>query len=45
MSITIDSLVASVAVVSMNTFLVLSVILECSELMIGGIDRTMSLES
>lgn len=42
---TIPSLVSSVAVISMNTFLVFSVILLCSELMIGGIDSTVSLVS
>ena len=37
---TMASLVSSVAVTSMNTFRVFSVILLCSELMIGGIDST-----
>jgi hypothetical protein len=36
------SFVSSVAVMSMNTFVVFSVILLCSELMIGGIDSTRS---
>ena len=42
---TMPSLVSSVAVTSMNTFCVFKVILLCSELMIGGIDRTRSSES
>lgn len=39
---TISSFVWSVAVISMNTFRVFSVILLCSELMIGGMDSTRS---
>jgi hypothetical protein len=39
---TICNFVSSVAVVSMNTFLVSSVILLCSELIIGGILNTWS---
>lgn len=42
---TMMSFVSSVAVTSIKTFLVFSVILLCSELMIGGIDRTRSPES
>jgi hypothetical protein len=45
MSATMFNFVSSVAVMSMKTFVVLSVILLCSELMIGGIDRTRSSES
>lgn len=37
---TMPSLVKSVAVTSMKMFRVLRVILLCSELMMGGIDRT-----
>jgi hypothetical protein len=43
--VTIASLVSSVAVKSMKTFRVLRVILECSELMIGGMESTVRLES
>lgn len=43
--VTIASLVSSVAVRSMNTFRVLSVILECSELMMGGMESTVRLAS
>lgn len=39
------ALVRSVAVISMNTFLVFKVILEWSPLMIGGIERTVLLLS
>lgn len=39
---TIFSLVSSVAVTSMKMFFVFKVIFECSELMIGGIDKTRS---
>jgi hypothetical protein len=42
---TMPSFVSSVAVTSMKTFCVFSVILLCSELIIGGIDRTRSFES
>lgn len=42
---TMSSLVRSVAVTSMKTFRVFNVILLCSELMIGGIDKTWSSES
>lgn len=43
--ITICNFVSSVAVVSMNTFLVSNVILLCSELMMGGILNTWSFAS
>lgn len=39
---TMSSFVSSVAVISMKMFLVLRVILLCSELMMGGIDKTRS---
>ena len=39
---TISTFVLSVAVTSMKMFLVFSVIFECSELMIGGNERTWS---
>lgn len=39
---TIASFVSSVAVTSMKTFLVFRVIFECSELIIGGMERTRS---
>ena len=39
---TISNFVWSVAVTSIKTFLVFSVIFECSELIIGGIERTVS---
>ena len=42
---TMPSFVSSVAVTSMKIFCVFSVILLCSELMIGGIERTRSFES
>ena len=42
---TMASFVSSVAVTSMKTLCVSNVILLCSELMIGGIDRTRSSES
>lgn len=42
---TIPSFVSSVAVTSMKRFVVSKVILLCSELMIGGIERTRSAES
>ena len=45
MLITIASFVSSVAVTSMNTFRVFKVILLCSELIIGGIDKTVRLVS
>lgn len=45
MLMTIESFVSSVAVVSMKTFRVFRVILLCSELIMGGIERTVSRES
>lgn len=43
--LTISSFVLSVAVISMNTFLVSNVIFEWSPLMIGGREHTTRLES
>lgn len=45
MLLTISTFVLSVAVISMKTFLVFTLILELFELIIGGIEQTVRLES